>query len=85
VNQLPHRPFAAAFVRIGSVRDIAVKIFRNRNLGRQRAPIFWNLNVFLFENDLATVVRDLRRPMFPFDLITRSNCKPLTGFFADRF
>ena len=69
MDQLPHGGFATAFVRIGAVGDVAVEIFRNRDLGRERAPAFWDLDVFLFENHLAAVVGDLRRAAFPFHLI----------------
>ena len=71
MHQLPHRSFAAAFVRIRAVGDVAVKIFRDRNLRRERAPRFWHLDVLLLEDDLTAVVCDFRRPFFPFDLLER--------------
>src|SRR5438045_7643216 len=73
MNQLPNRGFPAAFARISPVRDVAVEIFRDRDLGRKRAPTLWDFDVFLLENDLATVVGDLRRAPFPFDLIEWRN------------
>ena len=69
MNQLPHRSFATALVRIGAVGDVAVEIFRDRDLGRQRAPRLRHLDVFLLENDLPAVVRDLSGAAFPFDLV----------------
>ena len=71
MNQLPHRSFAAAFVRIGPVRDVAIEIFRDRDLGRQRAPALRHLDIFLLENHLAAILGDLRRAPFPIDLIER--------------
>ena len=73
MNQLPHRRFAAAGVRVGPVGDVAVEIFRDGDLGRQRAPAFRHLDVFLLEDDLAAVIRDLRRAAVPFELIERRN------------
>ncbi len=69
MDQLTHGSFPSALVWIGSVRDVAVEIFRNRDLGRERAPIFWNLDVLLFEDDLPAVVRDFSRPFLPLDLL----------------
>ena len=71
MDQLPHRRFAAALVRVGPVGDVAVEIFRDRDLCRERAPVFRNLDVFLLENHLAAVVGDLRRAPLPFDLLER--------------
>ena len=56
-------------MRVGPVTDIAVEIFRDRDLGRQRAPALRDLDVFLFENDLAAIVRDLGGATLPFNLI----------------
>ena len=69
MNQLAHRTFASAFVRVGPMGDVAVKIFRDRDLRGQRAPALWHLHVFLFENHRAAVVGDFGRAPFPLDLI----------------
>ena len=69
MDQLPDGSLAPAVMRVGSVRDVAVKIFRDRDLGRERAPAFRHLDIFLFENHLAAVVGDLRRPAFPLHFI----------------
>src|ERR1700693_4233820 len=58
---------------IGPVTDIAVEIFRDRDLGRQRAPALRDLDIVLLKNNLAAVVGNLRRAPFPFDLIKRRN------------
>src|SRR6266550_4995142 len=58
---------------VGPITDIAVEIFRNRDLGRQRTPALWDLDVILLENNLAAVIGDLRRAPFPFDLIKWRN------------
>ena len=54
-----------------AVGDVAVKIFRDGDLGRERAPAFRHFDVLLLENDLAAVVGDLRGAPFPFDLVER--------------
>ncbi len=71
MDQLPHRGFAAAFVRIGAVGDVAVEIFRDRDLGGERAPAFRHLDILLLEDHLAAVVGDLSGALFPLDLIER--------------
>ena len=65
------RRLAAAFARIGPNRNIAVEIFRDCDFGRQRAPALRHLDIFLFENDPAGIIRDLGSPAFPFYLIER--------------
>ena len=75
MDQLAHGSFASAFVRISSVRDVAVKIFRDHDLRRERAPDLRHLDVFLLENDLAAVVGDFRRALFPFDLVERRDLR----------
>ena len=54
---------------IGAVRDVAIEIFRDRYLGRERAPGFRDLDVLLFEDNLAAVIGDLGGAPFPLDLI----------------
>jgi hypothetical protein len=71
VNELAHRSFATALVRIGTVPDVAIKIFRDRDLRRQRAPAFRHFDVLLLENHFAAVIGDFRSASFPFDLIKR--------------
>src|SRR5207248_140497 len=71
VNQLPHRRFSSAIVRISPVRNIAIEIFRDGNLRRQLAPAFWHLDVFLLKNHLSAIIGDFCRALFPFDLIKR--------------
>ncbi len=73
MDQLPDGSLAPAVMRIGSVRDVAVKVFRDRDLGRERAPAFRHLDILLFENHLAAVVGDLRRPAFPLHFIEGRN------------
>ncbi len=69
VNQLADGGFSSTLAWIGSVRDVTVKVFRDRDLGRERTPAFRYLDVLLFENDFAAVIRDLRSATLPFDLI----------------
>ena len=71
MDQLPNGGFATAFMRVGAVGDVAVEVFGNRDFGCERAPVFWDLDFFLFENNLAAVVGDLRRPALPFQLLKR--------------
>ena len=73
MDQLPHRSFSPAFMRIGAVGDVAIEIFRDRYLGRERAPVFRHFDVLLLEDHLAAVVGDLRCAPFPFDLIKGRN------------
>src|SRR4029077_14973520 len=61
--------FSSALVRVSTVGNVAVKIFRHGDFRGERAPILRDLNVFLLENDLAAVVGDFRSASFPFDLI----------------
>ena len=69
MNQLSHRSFSSALVRIGAVGDVAVEILRDRDFRGERTPVFRDLDIFLFENDLAAVVSDFRVATFPFNLI----------------
>src|SRR5260370_35196133 len=69
MNQLAHRSFSSTFVWVGAVRDVAIEIFRYRDFRGQSAPVFRDLDIFLFENDLATVVGDFRIAAFPLNLI----------------
>jgi hypothetical protein len=71
MDQLPNGGLATAFMRVGAVGDVAVEVFGNRDLGCERAPVLWDLDLFLFENNLAAVVGDLRRPTLPFQLLKR--------------
>src|SRR5207247_9038339 len=68
-NQLSHRSFSSAFVRIGAVGDVAVEIFRDCDFGRERAPTLRHFDVLLLEDNLAAVVIDFRCDAFPCDLI----------------
>jgi hypothetical protein len=69
MNQLPHRSFSSAFMGISAVGDVAIEIFRDRYLGRERTPTFRDFDVLLPEDNLAAVVSYLRCAPFPFDLI----------------
>ena len=71
MDQLPHGGFATTFIRVGAIGDVAIEIFGNRDFGCERAPVFWDLDFFLLENNLAAVVGDLRRPTLPFQLLQR--------------
>src|SRR5690349_1028151 len=48
---------------------LAVKIFRDNNLGGQERPGFGCFDIFLFENDFAVVVVDFRRAPLPLELV----------------
>ena len=61
--------FSSAFVRISAVRDVAIEVFRYGDFRGERTPSFRDLNVFLFEDDLAAIVGYFRGAAFPFDLI----------------
>src|SRR5206468_9773319 len=69
MNQLPHRGFSSAFIWIGAVGNVPIKVFRHCNFGRERAPVFRNFDILLLKNDFAAVVIDFRCPPVPFDLI----------------
>jgi hypothetical protein len=69
VHQLLHRTFAPAFARISPIRYVAIKIFRDRDLGRQSAPALGHLDVLLFEDHPAAIVGDFRRAPLPVDLV----------------
>ena len=69
MNQLPHRGFSSALVWIGAVRDIAVKILRDRYFGREGTPAFRNFDVLLLKDDFGTVIGDFRGAPLPFNLI----------------
>src|SRR5437763_14339035 len=71
MDQLPHRRFPAGFVWIGPVRDIAVEIFRDRDLRREGAPALRHLDILLLEDHLPAVVGDLSVAPFPVHLIER--------------
>ena len=71
MDQLSHGGFATSFVRVSAVGDVAVEVFGNRDFSCERAPVFWDLDFFLLENNLAAVVGDLRRPALPFQLLKR--------------
>src|SRR5213080_4008164 len=73
MNQLPYRSFSSALVRIGAVRDVAVKIFRDSYFGRERAPAFRDFDVLLLKDDFSTVIGDFRGAPFPFNLIKWGN------------
>ena len=75
MHQLPHGRFPAALVRIRAVRDVAVEIFRDRDLGRERAPALRHLDVLLLEDHLAAVVGDFRRAPLPIDLVERRHIR----------
>ena len=75
MDQLPNGCLAAAFVRVGPVGDVAVKIFRDRDFGRERAPAFRDLDVFLFKDHLGAVVGDFGGPAFPFHLVKRTDLR----------
>ena len=67
MNELPHARLTLTRVLL------AVKIFRDRYLGRERAPAFGNFDVFLLKNHFATIIGDFRDAPFPFDLIKWRN------------
>ena len=69
VDELAHRSFASALVRIGAVGDVAVEILRDGDLRGELAPALRHLDVFLLEDHLAAVVGDFRGAAFPFDLV----------------
>ena len=73
MNELPHGSFSSALVWIGAVRDVAVKVFRDGDLGRERAPAFRDFDVLLLENHFAAVIGDFRGAPFPFNLIKWRN------------
>ena len=50
---------------------LAVKIFRDDDLGGEQRPRLGHLDVFLLENDLAGVVGDFGGAPLPFDLVER--------------
>ncbi len=69
MDQLPHGRLTPALVRISPIGDVAIEIFRDRDLCRERGPVFRNLDVFLPENNLAAVIVDLGGASLPFDLL----------------
>ena len=73
MNQLPHRSFSSALVWIGAVRDVAVKILRDRYFGRERAPALRDFDVLLLKDDFGTVIGDFRGAPLPFNLIKWRN------------
>src|SRR5436853_7759430 len=66
MNQLSDRRFPPALFRISPVRDIAVKIFRDRDLRRPLAPVCRPFAVVLFKDDLAAVASNFSSAAFPF-------------------
>src|SRR5207249_4707555 len=48
---------------------LAVKIFRDDNLGGQDRPGFWHFHVLLLKNHLAVIVGNLGRSTVPFQLV----------------
>src|SRR5262249_50708892 len=73
MNQLAHRSFSSTFVWVGTVRDVAVEVFRNSDFRGERTPVLRDQDIFLLENDLAAVVGDFRVTPFPFDLVKWRN------------
>src|SRR5215469_8214019 len=73
MDKLPDRAFASPFARIGTVRNVAVKILRHSYFRRKRAPRLWHLHILLTEDDLAAVIGNLRGPSFPFNNVKRRN------------
>ena len=71
MHELAHGRFTPTFVRIRAVGDVAIKILGDGDFRRESAPGFRHLDVFLLENHLAAVVRDLGRAPFPIDLVER--------------
>ena len=69
MDELAHGGLAAVLVRVGAVGDVAVEIFRDRDLRRQHAPALRHLDVLLLEDRLAGIVGDLRRALLPLDLV----------------
>lgn len=48
------------------MRDVAVKILRDSDLGRERTPAFWHFDIFLLKNRFTAVIGDFSSPFFPF-------------------
>ena len=69
VDQLAHRRLAPAFLRVGAVGDVAVEVLRDRDLGRQFAPLGRHFDVLLFEDGLAAVIGDGGGAVVPFHLV----------------
>src|SRR5215471_15018804 len=49
--------------------ELAVKVFAGNDVGRSHRPGFWDLDLFLFEDDVAFRVRDRGSALFPFDFV----------------
>ena len=75
VDELFHRTFAAALVRIGALRDIAVEVLRHRDFRRERRPRGGHLDVLLFEDRLARIIGDFSGALFPRDFIKRRDVR----------
>ena len=73
MHQLTNRALATALARIRAIRDVAIEIFRHRDLCRQRTPGFRDLNILLTKDHLPAVIRDLGGATLPFDLIKGRN------------
>ena len=71
MNQLTNRTFAAAGVRISTVGDISIEIFRNSDFRGQRTPGFGYFDILLAKDDLPAVIGDLRDATLPLDFIER--------------
>ena len=71
IHQLADGGFPAVLPGVGAVGDVAVKIFRDRDLRRQLAPGLRHFDVLLLEDHLSAVIGDFRGSPVPFDLIKR--------------
>ena len=71
MDELAHRTFPAACLRVGAAGKIPIKIFRHGDFGRQFAPFLGDLDVFLAENRFGRAVGDLCGAEFPFDILER--------------
>jgi len=66
-DQLAHGAFA-----LGSA-GLAVEVFAGDDIGGGLRPVFWNFDVFLFEDRGALFVADQSGALLPFDLIEWRN------------
>ena len=55
--------------------DGPVQVLRGHDVGRRHRPVFRNFDVLLFENDVALRIGDLRKALFPFDLVVGGDAR----------
>ena len=51
----------------------AIEVFADDNVRRERAPVLWNLAVFLLKQNSAVFVLDVSSSSFPLDCVERIN------------